>query len=318
MWWHSDTQGPNDAKIVAAGRIAWWGETENGAGYEIRNLKGELFRTVRITDGTTDIHELQQEPNGDYLLISYQPREHVDLTEFGWGPDETVEDGVVEEINSLGQQVWRWSTAGHVALSETGRWWPTLTKSPRDIVHMNAIEPVGDDAMLISLHSTDAVYKVDKTTGEVIWKLGGTWTPKSLTVLNDPQGAYPFGGQHDVRLLPDGTITVDDDNTNLPNPPRAVRYSIDEANHTATLIEQVTDPLVPSSYCCGSARRSADGSWLISWGSRSLVTEFNAARERTFKLGFGGTVFSYRAVTAPDRVLTAAALRDGMDYMYPR
>ena len=133
---------------------------------------------------------------------------------------------------------------------------------------MNAIEPVGDDAILISLRHTDAVYKIDKATGDVIWKLGGTWTPKSLTVTDDPQGAYPLGGQHDVRLQPDGTITIHDNDTNLPSPPqRVVRYEIDEATHTAKLVEQKTDPEAPGSfYCCGSARRSADGSWLISWG----------------------------------------------------
>ena len=40
-----------------------------------------------VTEGSTDIHELQPEPNGDYLVISYQPREHVDLTAFGGGAD---------------------------------------------------------------------------------------------------------------------------------------------------------------------------------------------------------------------------------------
>jgi outer membrane protein assembly factor BamB len=183
---------------------------------------------------------------------------------------------------------------------------------------MNAVEPVGDDAILISLRHTDAVYKIDKATGEVIWKLGGTWTPKSLKITGDPQGAYPLGGQHDIRLQPDGTITIHDNDTNLPSPPRTVRYEINEAAKTATLVEQVTDPKAPSSFCCGSARRSADGSWLMSWGGNSLVTEFNAAGERTFRLGFGGVAFSYRAVAAPDGSLSAAALRAGMDTMHPR
>ena len=97
-----------------------------------------------------------------------------------------------------------------------------------------------------------------------------------------------------------------------------MRYEINEATHTATLVEEVTDSEAPSSFCCGSARRSADGSWLMSWGSRSLVTEFNAAGERTFRLSFGGVVFSYRAVAAPDGSLSAAALRTGMDTMHPR
>jgi hypothetical protein len=320
LWWYGSNPGPIDAKFLANGQIAWWSQFGAGDGYQIRALDGTVEHTVSAVGGSTDIHELQQEPNGDYLVISYQPREHVDLTAFGGGADETVVDAVVEEIDSAGQEVWSWSTQGHIGLEETGRWWPTaLAKSPHDIVHMNAVEPVGDDAILISLRHTDAVYKVDKTSGKVLWKLGGTWTPKSLTVSGDPQGAYPLGGQHDVRLQPDGTISIHDNDTNLPNPPRVVRYEIDEEARTATMVEALTDPKAPSSFCCGSARRSSDGSWLISWGGNSLVTEFDAAGQRTFRLGFGGSAFSYRATAAAENSAPdAAALRAGMDAMHPR
>lgn len=326
VWWQTDSPAPpSDAKVLANGNVVWWGSPPGGDAYEIRDLDGNLLQAVRFATGRIDSHEFQVEPNGDYLIESYQPREHVDLSAYGGLADGTVIDAVIEEVTPAGNVVWEWSTAGHIGLEETGRWWPTalLGAAGADIVHMNAVEPVGDDAVLISLRHTDAVYKVDKATGSIIWKLGGTWTPKSLTVKGDPEGAYPLGGQHDVRLLPGGTateyeITVHDNNTNLPGPPRGVRYKIDEAAKTATLAEQVTDPEAPSSFCCGSARRSADGSWLFSWGGSSLVTEFDGAGQRTFKLGFGGTAFSYRAVSAPDGVLTAAALRAGMDSMHPR
>jgi hypothetical protein len=327
VWWQGSNPGPIDAKFISeAGeptRITWWGQFGGANGYQIRELDGTVVHTVSAVGGSTDIHELQPEPNGDYLVTSYQPREHVDLTAFGGGADDTVIDAEVQEINPAGEAVWTWNSASHIGLAETGRWWPTaLNGNPRDIVHMNAVEPVGDDAILISLRHTDAVYKIDKATGNVVWKLGGTWTPKSLNVTNDSQGAYPLGGQHDVRVETVGpgtmTITIHDNDTNLPSAPRAVRFEVDEATHTAKLVEQVTDPEAPGSFCCGSARRSADGSWLFSWGGRSLVTEFDPAGERTFRLGFGGVAFSYRAVAATDGSLSAAALRTGMDSMHPR
>jgi VCBS repeat-containing protein len=322
VWWDTEAPAaPSDAKVLPDGTIAWWSNTApHGDDYEIHSFDGTLLKNFFAASGRTDSHDFQLEPNGNYLLLSYQPREHVDLTAFGppGGPDDTVTDAVIEELTPDNESVWSWSTQGHIGLEETGRWWPTALASPaRDIVHMNAVEPAGDDAILISLRHTDAVYKIKKSTGEVIWKLGGTWTPKSLTVKGDPEGAYPLGGQHDVRLQPDGTITIHDNNTNLPDPPRAVRYQIDEAAKTATLVEEVTDPRVPSSFCCGSSRRSADGSWLMSWGGRSLVTEFNSADQRTFALGFGGTVFSYRAAPA-NGVPSANTLRAGMDSMHPR
>ena len=68
--------------------------------------------------------------------------------------------------------------------------------------------------MIASFRHLDAVYKISKSTGKIVWKLGGTTTPKSLTVKDDPR-AYTLGAQHDARLLPDGTLTVFDNRTNL-------------------------------------------------------------------------------------------------------
>ncbi len=317
VWW--DTESPGrmiNPTVLEDGTIAWWRDNH---GFIVHSLSGSILGEINAVSGPTDLHELQQEPDGDYLLISSKVREHIDLTEYSYGSDESVLDYVVEEVNPQGQLVWSWDTANHVGLAETGRWWPRLSgEIPRDIVHMNAIEAAGEDAVLVSLRHTDAIYKVDKGTGEILWKLGGTWTPKSLNVVNDPEGAYPLGGQHDVRLMPDGTITAYDNNTNQPSAPRAVRYQIDEANRTATLVEQLTDPLITSSICCGSARRSDDGSWLMSWAANSYVAEYDAAQQTTFRLKFGGALFSYRAVPVDDSLLSVSSLRAGMDAMHPR
>ncbi len=151
-------------------------------------------------------------PNGDYVIITSHLEEHVDLSAHGGGADETVKVNDIEELEPGGALVWEWKASEHVGLDETGeRWWPSLLEEAAvDVEHMNAVEPDGEDAFLVSLRQTDAVYKVVKATGEVLWKLGGTETPASLTVQGDPQGEYPLGGQHDVRRQPDGTITIHD------------------------------------------------------------------------------------------------------------
>jgi hypothetical protein len=48
--------------------------------------------------------------------------------------------------------------------------------------------------MLLSFRHLDAVYKIDRRTGEVVWKLGGTQTPESLELIDDPRGDYQLGG----------------------------------------------------------------------------------------------------------------------------
>ena len=219
-----------------------------------------------------------------------------------------------------GKLVWDWKSQDHVSLAETGRWWSRVG-SPEgyDLVHWNSVEPVGG-SVIASFRTLDAVVKIDKSTGRIIWKLGGTTTPRSLEVLQDPRG-YTFGGQHDARLLPDGTLTVFDNRSyvggDAGQPPRAVRYRINEQAGTATLLESVSDPAVPESRCCGNARRVANGHWLINWGQSDVIGGYAPGGERTFRLVFQpARNFSYRAEPVPVGVLSPQELRQAMDAMY--
>jgi len=174
---------------------------------------------------------------------------------------------------------------------------------------------------VVSLRHTDGVYRIDRSTGEIVWKLGGTPTPESLSVVGDPLSPDPFGGQHDARLHEDGTLTVFDNGSLRDRPPRAVRYRIDEGAGTATLLEAVSEPAASRAVCCGSARRSDSGSWVAAWGrgapAFNPVSEFAPDGAPTFKLNFPDT-FSYRAHPVPPGELGRAALREGMDAQHPR
>jgi hypothetical protein len=151
----------------------------------------------------------------------------------------------------------------------------------------------------------------------VEWKLGGTTTPESLTVLNDPHPSSPFGGQHDIRRLADGTVSVHDNGSRVGRRPRAVRYWINRADKTATLVDFVSDPAIPSSNCCGSARKLDGGQWLVSWGGLPIVAQYAPDDSLAAKLTFSG-FFSYRAVPVPQTQVGAATLRQAMDTMFPR
>ena len=170
--------------------------------------------------------------------------------------------------------------------------------------------------MIASFRHFDAVYKIRKSTGEIVWKLGGTKHPQEPEVQGDPR-SYTFGAQHDARLLPDGTLTVFDNRTSLPNPrPRAVRFRIDAAAGTATLLQSITDPAVPVSYCCGSARRLGTGDWLVGWGKNNPIGGYGPNGQRTFLLDFNSD-WSYRAEPVPAGAVSAQDLRQGMDAMFP-
>ena len=164
------------------------------------------------------------------------------------------------------------------------------------------------------------IYSINRDDGHVQWKLGGTTTPESLTVIGDDQ-SESLGGQHDVRRLADGTVSVHDNGTSLGRPPRAIRFAIDEVERTATVVEVVSDPERTSSNCCGSARKLDSGGWLMSWGNNpnnGMVAEYASDGSRVFKLSFPNAT-TYRAFPVPAGRVSAATLRQGMDAeMHPR
>jgi hypothetical protein len=314
VWWmRSPTGGlPMDAKLLDSDTLAWTYNFFTGyrldASYDLRGLDGPLKATVG--GDSIDEHDLQRLPNGDYLAIAYVPRSGVDLSPIGGPTDATVLDGEIRELAPDGSVVWRWSTKDHIGISESGpEGFIVLGGSPYDVVHINSVEDDGNGIVFSARH-LDAVYRVDKATGEIDWKLGGTHRPESLTFVNDPIGR--FGGQHDARIDSDGTLTVHDNELFKDKPPRAVRYGIDPGASTATLVEQVTDPAVTSAGCCGSARSLPNGHWLVSWGQNARIAEYDAGGTPALVIDLGNNS-SYRVVPVTGDTPTLAELRAGMD-----
>jgi hypothetical protein len=310
VWWRHSDIVPYDAKLLPNGNIAW-----TGVPIEEHRLDGSLARTINAVGMDTDLHELQPLPNGNYAIIAYVTHSPVDLSPYGGSSTATVIDNVAQVVAPDGSLVWSWSAMDHLPISntDTERWSPEFLANPSDPFHMNSVEWDGD-GYVISLRHLDTVLKVDET-GKIVWKLGGTPGPESLAFQNDPYG--DFGGQHDARILDDGTLTVHDNGTRRDRAPRAVRYRIDTAARTATLEEQVSDPDAPISICCGDAWKLPTGDWVMSWGAVPFVTELTPAGERAFRLWFGN-FFAYRVDPVLPGILDRAALRAGMDTQFPR
>ncbi len=176
----------------------WWDHT--GAFYTRMLPSGNLLRCVsgtwgihRLSDSSTirvlsgvgmkgNQHDLQfRTSNHDHLVGDYIPRKHVDLSAYGGPADASVLDAELQEVTDDGQLVWDWKSQQHISLSETAsRYWDGIVgpKGYYDIVHWNSIDPAGPNAVLASFRYLDAVYKISETTGNIIWKLGGSHTPQ--------------------------------------------------------------------------------------------------------------------------------------------
>jgi hypothetical protein len=316
-WYHAPTLGP---RVLPNGTLSQF--DFRVLKFQIRRFDGSLVRSLsNIGEGIINLHDLQPVGDGGYLVGSSVPQDHIDTSAYGGSSDATVRNVELQQVGPGGEVLWDWRSQDHISLAETGRWWPFVTtfytRGGYDMLHWNSIDPDGG-SVIASFRQLDAVYKIRKSTGDIVWKLGGTTTPESLEAKDDPR-SYPLGGQHDARLLPDGTLTLFNNRTFLANHrPRVERFRINREKGTATLLQSITDPDVHSSDCCGSARRLPNRDWLIDWGGyrNNPIGAYKPDGERIFVLRFKArSGYSYRAEPVP-ATISARDLREGMNAMY--
>jgi hypothetical protein len=242
----------------------------------------------------------------------------VDMSSCGGPTDGTLRDFELQELSPNGGLVWAWLASEHIPFTEVTVRWQSQCATGGDIYHWNSVEPDGDGYVL-SFRHLDAVYRIDRGTGAIDWKLGGVSRPESLKIVGDPLSSVStFCGQHDARVLADGSLTVFDDGTGCSRPSRAVRFAIDQTARTATLRKDLRDSDGASSDCCGSARRLPGGDWVVQWGNNPYFTEQTGTGIPVFKLSFTPGLWTYRAKPVLPGHLSRAALRAGMNAQYPR
>ncbi len=177
-----------------------------------------------------DFHELQLLPNGHYLILGVD-LEKVDMSKIVPGGDTsaTVTGSIIQEIDENRNVVFQWRSWDHFKITDATDD-IDLTSSTIDYVHTNAIQLDNDGNILISSRHLDEVTKINRQTGDIIWRLGGK--NNQFSFINDSIG---FSHQHDIRRLPNGDITLFDDGnlhwSQLPS--RAAEYKLDEQNLTA-------------------------------------------------------------------------------------
>ena len=312
VWWYRDPNTPADAKFFGPSTIGWAsGNKFATAGtFSLRGLNGAVKHTVGTAQMTLDGHDLQRLPGGKYLAILEVSRPGVDLSSWGLSSQSTITDDEIVELNAANKVVWSWSVAAHINVATANLNW--RNQFP-DVVHMNSIQLLGNHELVFSARHFDAVYAIDINSGAIIWKLGGTTTAQSLTVTHDQYAVTNtealFSGQHDARILPDGTLTVQDNGTVPLRQVRALRFAINPATRSATEIAQVTDSRVGPAFCCGGVDHLSTGDWLASWGTAQFATELTPSGNPVLTVSYA-PYFSYRVAPV---VPPISALRAGMD-----
>jgi hypothetical protein len=197
--------------------------------------------------------------------------------------------------------LFEWHSLDHVALEET---YATPLQDGRtgiDYFHLNSIDVDHDNNLLISARETSAVYKIDRKSGEIIWRLGGKKSDFQME-----EGAR-FAFQHDARRLPDGTISIFDNGSLVfeNGTPKAVEESraivleLDEERMRASLVGEYTHPDKQYADAAGNMQVLPNGNVFVGWGRGLAISEFSNDGELLLDFRVSPEHRSYRAFRFP-------------------
>ncbi len=301
IWFHPVPRGQlatdfRVQRLASQPVLTWWqGYMNNGSGRGedvIFNRDYQQIGVVRAGDGLqgTDLHEFLLTPQGDAYIIAVSP--------LRWpGTRKPLMNSVVQEIDvKTGLVLFEWDALDHVPVSESFFKTPAQQGFVWDPYHVNSVALDRDGNVIVSMRNTWAAYKINHSTGAVMWTLGGNRS--SFMMGRGTRTAF----QHDVVVQPDGTLTLFDDGAGPPRKEgqsRAIRIALNIAKMTATLVGQYEHRPALSSNYEGSAQALAGGDMFVGWGQQPYFTEFNRKGQIDFDARFTSATDSYRAYRLP-------------------
>jgi hypothetical protein len=284
----------NFRRQIYAGKpvLTWWegAISSTGIGQGEGVIVDERYATVaRVRAGNgfqADVHEFLLTPKGTALITIFNSVQ-ADLTSVGGPSSGAVLDSIVQEVDvKSGRVLFEWHSLDHVPLTDT--YSPVL--DPFDYFHINSVDVDLDGNLLVSARNTSALYKLDRSSGKVLWRLGGRSSDFEL----GPSAFFMY--QHDARAHSDGTITLFDDG---PGPSsaqsRAIRLGIDLGSRRANLLQDYRHPAPLASSAMGNAQVLGGNAMLVGWGTEPYITEFGPLGDVRFDAKFDGDAGNYRA-----------------------
>jgi hypothetical protein len=278
--------------------LTWWqGRFALGWGYGEYPVLDETYREVaRVKPANgyqADLHDMVITPEGTAIVIAYD-RVFMDLRQVGGPRRGVVIDNVLQEVDlETGLVLFEWHSLGRVALNDAVV--PPRGRQTWSYMHLNAVEVDTDGNLLISARNTCAVYKLDRTTGEIIWTLGGEESDFRLNRRTR------FCFQHDARRAGPGVISLFDNSAGPPDmrrQSRGIKLRVDERRRTVRLVKQYRHPARILARNQGSTRVQPNGNVLVGWGAAPVFSEYSASGRLLFNGRLTTGKGNYRAVRA--------------------
>ncbi|KAL4783402.1 ASST-domain-containing protein [Aspergillus varians] len=259
--------------------------------HSILNNHYETLKVVRTASHRlVSCHEFQVVDGGRSVLIETPVSIPTDLSSFGGADDQKwlISNGFQELDIATGDLLFEWYSADHV--TPNGSAFPLETdgasnaRSSLDAwnyFHINSVDKDDEGNYLISARNYAALFKINGTSGEILWQLGGSGSDFDV-----PPSAK-FAYQHDARFRyrsSDGRIERISlfDNAYHSQPGRSInpfsRARYIELDHTTKTVREIhtyrpRDNLVAQSQ--GNVQFLPGGNVFVNWGQAGAVTEYS-------------------------------------------
>lgn len=267
----------------------------DGATAKVMNQHFEIIKSYKCRHGyATDPHEFVMLPNGHVLLIA-QDTQIFDLSEIveGGKPAANVVGTHIQELDADKNVIFEWRCWDYYDILDAIH--EPLRSQTIHAVHMNSIDVDYDSNLVISSRHLDEVTKIDRRTGEIIWRLGGV--NNQFTFINETE---PFNYQHDVRAVPgkpNHYTLLDNGNHHDPPYSRAVEYRVEESSKTALKVWEYRHQPKRFTHWMGSVQRLPSGNTHIGWAHQKLpkVTEVTPEGQIVYEADFVYPETGYRS-----------------------
>jgi hypothetical protein len=284
--------------------LTWWRRAQVGkrvaSFYVIANQHYKVIKRFHAGNGyTSDPHEFTMAGPTTAFVNGFRTVV-MDLRKFGGLKRTPVMDNVAQEIDlKTGLVMWEWHSLGNVRINETYMPIPRKITRPFDYFHLNSIERDSDGNMLLSARHTRALYKVNRRTGRIMWRIAGKHSDFKMG-----KGTY-FAYQHDFRRESDGTYSLFDNGSAGPSLPRVSKRSkglvfrINQKKKTTTLVQSYFHPDNLLSTSQGNTQVLRDGNVFVGWGAQKTCTEYDPQGDVLFDLWYSAQNVTYRCYSDP-------------------
>ena len=244
--------------------------------HQVLDANSNPRATIQMGNGyLADGHDFHLLPNGNVLLLGYY-RSQMDLSKIVSGayPNALVAGAILQELDAARNVVFQWRSWDHYTFGNY--YGPVLGMMPNvrnpmvDSFHVNTVIQDTDGNLLVSNYMMD-VQKINRQTGEVMWRLGGLGNQFRFANVVSNVALTHFSCHTLSRLANSNLLLYCNADQQATRTSKVYQYQLDEVSKIATLVWSYAPPTNIYAWHYGSAQRLPNGNTFIGWGSGNIM-----------------------------------------------